>query len=192
MGTTNDFARAMHIPRNIDKAIDIILNGETMPVDVGIMNDERYFINIAAGGKITQLTYAVPSKLKTILGQFAYYLKGIEMMPSSIKATNMRIEYDDEVFEGETILFLCGLTNSVGGFEKLAPDASLNDGNFTLIVLKKCNLADFIRLLTLALRGEHLNDSNVIYKKATRVSVTSAEPVHINLDAVRWGFASGV
>lgn len=182
MGTTNDFARAMHIPRNIDKAIDIILNGETMPVDVGIMNDERYFINIAAGGKITQLTYAVPSKLKTILGQFAYYLKGIEMMPSSIKATNMRIEYDDEVFEGETILFLCGLTNSVGGFEKLAPDASLNDGNFTLIVLKKCNLADFIRLLTLALRGEHLNDPNVIYKKATRVSVTSEESVHINLD----------
>lgn len=182
MGTTNDFARAMHIPRNIEQAIDIIINGKTMPVDVGIVNDGSYFINIAAGGRITELTYEVPSKMKTILGQFAYYLKGIEMMPSSIKATNMRIEYDDEVFEGETIMFLCGLTNSVGGFEKLAPDASLNDGLFTLIILKKCNIADFVRLASLALRGEHLNDPNVIYKKASRVKVTTDDVVHINLD----------
>lgn len=182
MGTTNDFARAMHIPRKIEDAVDIILNGETMPVDVGILNDERYFINIAAGGRITELTYEVSSKMKTILGQFAYYIKGVEMMPSSMKATNMRIEYDDEVFEGDTMMFLCGLTNSVGGFEKLAPDASLNDGLFTLIILKKCNIADFVRLATLALRGEHLNDQNVIYKKASRVKVTSEDAVHINLD----------
>jgi len=182
MGTTNDFARAMHIPRHIDAAIDIIINGETMPVDVGIANNENYFINIAAGGRITELTYEVPSKMKTILGQFAYYLKGIEMMPSSIKATNMRIEYDDEVYEGDTIMFLCGLTNSVGGFEKLAPDANLNDGLFTLIILKKCNIADFVRLASLALRGEHLNDSHVVYKKASRVKVMTDDVVHINLD----------
>lgn len=191
MGTTNDFARAMHIPRKIDEAIDIIINGETMPVDVGILNDERYFINIAAGGRITELTYEVPSKMKTILGQFAYYLKGIEMMPT-IKATSMRIEYDDEVFEGETMMFLCGLTNSVGGFEKLAPDASMNDGHFTLIILKKCNIADFVRLATLAIRGEHLSDPNVIYKKASLVKVTSEDVVHINLDGEYGGDAPSV
>ncbi|MDJ1632124.1 hypothetical protein QNN00_26025 [Bacillus velezensis] len=35
------------------------------------------------------------------------------------------------------MLFLVTLTNSVGGFEKLAPDSSLNDGMFDLIILKK-------------------------------------------------------
>lgn len=118
MGTTNDFARAIHIPRKIDEAVDIIINGDTLPVDVGLLNNERYFINIAAGGRITELTYEVPSKMKTVLGQLAYYLKGIEMIPS-IKATHMRIEIDDEVFDGNAMMFLCGLTNSVGGFEKL-------------------------------------------------------------------------
>ena len=119
VGTTNDFARALHIPRDIVAAADIIAKGDRIPVDIGRIN-EKYFINIAGGGSLTELTYDVPSKLKTMIGQLAYYLKGIEMLPS-IKATNVRIEYDGKLFEGEAMLFLVGLTNSIGGFEKLAP-----------------------------------------------------------------------
>ena len=173
MGTTNDFARAVHIPRDIKRAVDIIVQGDTIPVDVGQVND-RYFINIAGGGRITELTYEVPSKLKTMLGQLAYYLKGIEMLPS-INATKVRIEYDGEVFEDEAMMFLVGLTNSVGGFEKLAPNSSINDGNFSLLILKKVNIAEFIRLATLAIRGEHLEDPHVIYKKAQHIKVTSED-----------------
>ncbi|PZX03159.1 diacylglycerol kinase (ATP) [Psychrobacillus insolitus] len=180
MGTTNDFARAVHIPRDLKKAVEIIVKGDSIPVDVGLVND-RHFINIAGGGRITELTYEVPSKLKTMLGQLAYYLKGIEMLPS-INATKLRIEYDDEVYEDETMMFLVGLTNSVGGFEKLAPNSSINDGNFTLLILKKCNIAEFIRLASLAIRGEHLNDSHVISKKAKHIKVTSDEKVLLNLD----------
>lgn len=181
MGTTNDFARAVHIPRDINKAVDIILQGESIPVDVGLMNSDRYFINIAGGGRLTELTYEVPSKLKTVLGQLAYYLKGIEMLPS-IRSSKVRIEYDGNVFEDKAMMFLIGLTNSVGGFEKLAPDASINDGKFTLLILKEVNMAEFIRLASLALRGDHLSDPHVIYAKASKISVTSEETVLLNLD----------
>jgi len=180
VGTTNDFARALHIPRDILSATDIIIEGKTVPIDIGRMND-RYFINIAGGGRLTELTYEVPSKLKTVLGQLAYYLKGIEMLPS-IKPSHVQLEYDGKEFDGEVMLFLIGLTNSVGGFEKLAPDASINDGYFSLLVLKKTNLADFIRVASLALRGEHINDPHVIYTKASHIKVSSPEEVLINLD----------
>ncbi|MBP3041787.1 diacylglycerol kinase [Bacillaceae bacterium Marseille-Q3522] len=180
VGTTNDFARSLHIPRDHVAAAEIIARGDTIPVDIGKMNN-RYFINIAGGGRLTELTYDVPSKLKTVLGQLAYYLKGIEMLPS-LKATQMKIEYDGKLFDGEVMFFLIGLTNSVGGFEKLAPDASINDGMFTLIILKKTNLPEFIRVVTLALRGEHINDPLVIYSKANRIKVTSDEKVMLNVD----------
>lgn len=179
-GTTNDFARALQIPRDIGTAVDIITKGDTIPVDIGRIND-KYFINIAGGGRITELTYEVPSKLKTMLGQLAYYLKGIEMLPS-INSSEVTIEYDGKLFEGEAMLFLVGLTNSIGGFEKLAPDSSINDGLFSLLILKKTNLAEFIRIATLATRGEHINDPNVIYTKANRIKVYSKEKVQINLD----------
>lgn len=186
MGTTNDFARALQIPRDIEGAVDIIVKGDTIPVDIGKIN-EKYFINIAGGGRLTELTYEVPSKLKTMLGQLAYYLKGMEMLPS-IKASNVRIEYDGKLFEGEAMLFLVGLTNSIGGFEKLAPDASINDGLFSLLILKKINLADFIRIATLAIRGEHVNDENVIYTQANRIKVSTSESVQLNLDGEFGGF----
>jgi diacylglycerol kinase (ATP) len=190
MGTTNDFARAVKIPRDIDAAVDIILKGDSIPVDVGLAND-RYFINIAAGGRITELTYEVPSKLKTMLGQLAYYLKGIEMLPS-VKATKMRIEYNDEVFDDDAMMFLIGLSNSVGGFEKLAPDASINDGKFTVFILKKCNIAEFVRLVTLAVRGDHLKDPHIIYTKADHVKVSSESRVLLNLDGEYGGDAPAV
>ncbi|WP_445490003.1 diacylglycerol kinase [Niallia sp. 03133] len=180
VGTTNDFARALHIPRDIEAAADIIAKGDTIPMDIGRING-KYFINIAGGGHLTELTYEVPSKLKTMLGQLAYYLKGIEMLPF-LKATNVKIEYDGKLFEGEVMLFLVGLTNSVGGFEKLAPGASINDGLFSLLILKKANLADFIRIATLAIRGEHVNDPNVIYANANHIKITSNETVQLNLD----------
>jgi len=180
VGTTNDFARAVHIPRDIMAAVDIITKGETIPIDIGRMND-KYFINISGGGHLTEISYEVPSKLKTMLGQLAYYLKGIEMLPF-LKATNVKIEYDGKLFEGEAMLFLVGLTNSVGGFEKLAPGASINDGLFSLLILKKLNLADFIRIASLALRGEHINDPNVIYTNANHIKVTSEDKVQLNLD----------
>lgn len=188
MGTTNDYARAVHIPRDIDRAVDIIIAGDSIPVDVGRVNDDRYFINIAGGGRITELTYEVPSKFKTVLGQLAYYLKGIEMLPS-IKATKMRIEYDGEVFDDEAMMVLIALTNSVGGFEKLAPDASLNDGLFSVFILKKCNIADFVKIVSLAIRGEHMKDSHLIYAKASQIKITSDEKVQLNLDGEYGGDA---
>lgn len=190
MGTTNDFARALRIPRDIHKALDIILEDKKIPVDVGKMND-RFFINIAGGGRMTELTYEVPSRLKTMLGQLAYYLKGIEMLPS-IHASRVKIEYDGQVFDDEAMLFLVGLTNSVGGFEKLAPESSINDGKFTLLILKKCNIAEFIRVVTLAVRGEHLNDPLVISCKAQSVKVTSDEEVLVNLDGEFGGKAPAI
>lgn len=179
-GTTNDFARALKIPRDIEAAIDVITTGDTIPVDIGRMNDS-YFINIAGGGRLTELTYEVPARMKTVLGQLAYYLKGIEMLPS-IRSTDVSIEYDGKLFEGEIMLFLVALTNSVGGFEKLAPDASINDGLFTLLILKKSNLADLIKIATLASRGEHLQDPNLIYAKANHIKVKSEHKMQLNID----------
>ena len=140
MGTVNDFGRALHLPNDIMSAIDVIIEGHSTKVDIGKMNS-RYFINLAAGGQLTQVSYETPSKLKSIVGPFAYYIKGFEMLPQ-MKAVDLRIEYDDEVFQGEALLFLLGLTNSMAGFEKLVPDAKLDDGHFTLIIVEKANLAE--------------------------------------------------
>jgi diacylglycerol kinase (ATP) len=180
LGTTNDFARALNIPRSWEGAVDVILQQHAQYIDVGKM-DQRYFINIAGGGSMTELTYEVPSKLKTMIGQMAYYMKGLEKLPR-LRPIELYIRTDDKEYHEEVMLFLISNSNSVGGFEKLAPDASLNDGLFDVLILKKCNLAEFIRVVSLALRGEHLGDPNIIHFQTKTIQVTSPDYVQINLD----------
>jgi len=188
-GTTNDFARALHIPRQIDKAVEVILANESMLLDIGKVNDQ-YFMNIAGGGDLTELTYEVPSKLKAVIGQLAYYMKGIEMLPF-IRPTRTRIEFDGEIIDEEVMLFLVANTNSVGGFEKLAPDAKMNDGYFDLLILRATNLAEFIRVATLALRGAHIEDDLVIYTKAKHIKVEPDDRMQLNIDGEYGGLLPG-
>ncbi|MFP4979361.1 diacylglycerol kinase [Paenibacillus sp. CN-4] len=190
LGTTNDFARAMGIPKNWEDSCNLIVRQESRLIDLGKAND-RYFINIAGGGSLTELTYEVPSKLKTMIGQLAYYLKGIEKM-ASLSPTELIIRANgQETYHDEFMLFLIANTNSVGGFEKLAPGARIDDGLFDVIALKKCNLAEFIRLVTLALRGEHLNDKKVVYFRTDAMEVTSPGHVQLNLDGELGGTLPG-
>jgi diacylglycerol kinase (ATP) len=180
LGTTNDFARALSIPKKWDAACDIITGQYSRPIDVGKVN-QRYFINIAGGGSMTELTYEVPSKMKTMIGQLAYYMKGLEKLPR-LKPIELYIKSPEMDLHENVMLFLIANSNSVGGFEKLAPDASLNDGLFDVFILKKCNLGEFIRVVTAALRGEHINDPNVIYYQTNSIQVTSPDYVQVNLD----------
>src|SRR5690625_2689255 len=188
-GTTNDFARALSIPRDTQKAVDIILKNNVKALDIGKVN-EHYFINIAGGGDLTELTYDVPIKLKSALGQLAYYIKGIEMLPS-LKPVPTVIEYDNQVFEGDIMLFLVANTNSVGGFEKLAPDALIDDGYFDLIILKKTNLGEFLRIATAGIRGTHIEDENIIYTQAKRIKITPKEKMLLNVDGEYGGELPG-
>ena len=171
---------ALHLPNDIMGAVDVIIDGHTTKVDIGKMNN-RYFINLAAGGRLTQVSYETPSKLKSIVGPFAYYIKGFEMLPQ-MKAVDIRIEYDDKVFQGEALLFLLGLTNSMAGFEKLVPDAKLDDGHFTLIIVEKANLAELGHIMTLASRGEHTKHPKVIYEKAKSINISSYTEMQLNVD----------
>ena len=80
------------------------------------------------------------------------------------------------------MIFLIGLTNSIGGFEQLVPDAELDDGYFSVLILEEVNLAELAHVLTLAMRGEHLKHDKVKYFKSRELYVSSFEEVQLNLD----------
>ncbi len=58
-----------------------------------------------------------------------------------------------------------------------------NDGKFTLLILKKCNIAEFIRVvIPCAYVANTLDDPLVISSKAEKITITSSEEVLLNLD----------
>ncbi|SEM91617.1 diacylglycerol kinase (ATP) [Ligilactobacillus sp. WC1T17] len=189
-GTTNDYARALKIPREspIDAA-KVIAKGQTVKMDIGQAND-KYFVNIAAGGLLTELTYGVPSEIKSLFGYLAYLVKGAELLPR-IKPVKMRLEYDDGVFDGMASMFFLALTNSVGGFEQIVPDASFDDGKFTLIIVKTSNLLEILQLIQMVFNGgKHVNDPRILYVKTSKVVAKAPKDrMMINIDGEYGGDA---
>lgn len=191
-GTTNDYARALKIPRdNILKAAQVILKNQTVKMDIGQANN-RYFINIGAGGYLTELTYEVPSQLKSVFGYLAYFVKGAEMLPR-VKPVEMKLTYDDGEYVGKASMFFLGLTNSVGGFEQIVPDAQLDDGKFSLIIVKTANVIEILHLIALMMNGgKHVNDPRIIYTKTSQLTAETLDPdvrMMINIDGEYGGDA---
>lgn len=184
-GTTNDFARALKIPRgNPVAAAKVIAKKQLIKMDIGRAYDDKYFINIAAAGSLTELTYSVPSRLKTVLGYLAYLVKGAELLPQ-VKKVPVRIRHDEGTFEGGVSMIFVALTNSVGGFETIAPDAKLDDGKFTLIMVKTANLFEIIDLIRQVLQGgKHIYDKKIEYIKTNTIDIEplSSDRMMINLD----------
>lgn len=191
-GTTNDFARALKVPRsNPIAAAKLIGKNQTLQIDIGQAHQENYFINIAAAGSFTELTYTVPSQLKTTFGYLAYLAKGVELLPRVTKVP-VRIKHDDGTFEGDVSMIFTALTNSVGGFEQIAPDAKLDDGKFTLILVKTANIIEILHLIRLVLDGgKHILDKRIEYIKTSFIEITplSSERMMINLDGEYGGDA---
>lgn len=190
-GTTNDFARALKIPRgNPIEAAKLIGRNQLLHVDIGRANEEIYFTNIAAAGSLTEVTYSVPSQLKTIFGYLAYLVKGVELLPQ-IKNVPVKVTHDQGVFEGQASMIFVALTNSVGGFETIAPDAKLDDGNFTLVIVTTDSLLEIIHLIRLAQSGKHITDDRVLYMKTSQLTIEPQcdKRMMINLDGEYGGDA---
>lgn len=180
-GTTNDLARALGIPTQIEEAALTVARRFAIQFDLGQIGEDRYFVNIAACGKLTEITYDVPSKMKTMLGYLAYYMKGLELLPR-LRPIHLHVESDARRFDGKVML--CLITNSrhVAGFRDVAPSALVNDGLFDVILVKRTNIGELIRLVSAALRGEHLEDERVVYFQASELHLSSKERVDLNID----------
>ncbi|OYD06947.1 YegS/Rv2252/BmrU family lipid kinase [Paludifilum halophilum] len=184
-GTSNDLARALHIPKDLLKACDIIGDGFFHPMDIGRVQG-KFFINVAAAGWLTEVTYRVPSRLKTLLGQAAYYAKGLERMNHLMRPFQVRMVSPEREVSEEVVLFLVANSSSVGGFDQLVPKADLADGKLDVLVVRKTGLPHLIQLFGSVLKGEHLNDERILYFQTDQLSVFPEEPMKLNLDG-EWG-----
>ncbi|KAB7704832.1 YegS/Rv2252/BmrU family lipid kinase [Bacillus aerolatus] len=180
LGTVNDFARALNIPLEAEEAITAIGTGKLKKVDIGKIN-YRYFLNIAALGDIAESTADVSSGQKTALGSLAYFLEGAKTLVNK-KSFDLRIRTNDNQYEEEALLFLAALTNSVGGFEKMAPEAEVNDGKLHCFIIKDTAFPRLVRIAANLLKGELKADPDVLYFRANQLTVSSSQPLKANVD----------
>lgn len=181
MGTANDVASTLGIPKNAREAAAIIVEGKDIPFDVGTMAG-YYFTYISAFGAFTQVSYETPSESKQVLGHLAYILESIGHF-GSIMPYNLVAEYDGERIEGEYTFGAVANTTSIAGLVKLKSGlVSLGDGEFEVILIKNPkNLID-LNTIFMGLLSQSYHPDYVKIFKTSKVKFTFDKPVRWTRD----------
>ncbi len=180
VGTANDYARYFNLPKTIEEITEILLRDNYTYSDIGCVND-KYFINVASLGFLIDISQRTDAKVKNSLGVLAYYLKGIEELPS-MKPVYITVNSEEMNFEGEIYFMLIMNGKSAGGFKKIAPFSSINDGLFDIYIFKKCPLYELMPLLLKIHNGEHFNSPHVVYFQTSQLTVNCDEKIGTDID----------
>lgn len=137
MGTTNDVASTIGLPKNNTvEAARRIVRGAAHEYDVGGFNYDAYFAYVAAFGAFTEVSYETPQSRKKALGHLAYVLGGASAL-QRIEGIDARIEYDGGVVEGRFLYGSMTNSTSIAGIMKLPNGmVSLGDGESELVLVR--------------------------------------------------------
>jgi len=180
-GTSNDFARCINMPHEIDKCMDVILGGNTIDVDVGLINDKQYFLTTCAGGIFVDVSFNTHNELKKNFGTFAYYLKAISEV-TNIRSFPIKIETETQSFEEEILLFIILNGKHAAGFTNLLEIADYSDGIMDIIMLKNCSHLDMATVFFNVLSGNHINNKNVISLRARKCIIKGGSSINLSVD----------
>lgn len=177
LGTANDFAVACGIPAQLGAALQLAIKGEAFPIDVGKVNDKRFFINMATGGFGTRITTETPERLKAVLGSVSYFLHGL-MRLDTLKADSCVIQGPGFRWAGHALVLAIGNGRQAGGGQILCPDALINDGLLRLRLL----IADELLPSLIASLFSDEENSNVIGATLPWLKIKSPHQITFNLD----------
>ena len=178
-GTSNDFATHLQIDENY---FDVIAAGRTRPVDLGLVNGNEFFINVASAGVFTSIAHKVDSRIKNFLGKSAYYLRGLGEF-KNFKSVTLQISADDKNFSIDAFLFLVLNSPAVAGLKKISDSAQIDDGKLDLLALKKCSAANLVALAKKILAGNSIDsDENIFSLQAKNFAIKSPAELKSDLD----------
>lgn len=182
LGTINDLARALNIPLHPEVAIDMLPRCKTVKVDIAKAND-RYFINTIATGIMPEAVGHVSIEQKTRLGPLAYFLTGIKAMQAQ-ETSLFKITTPEGSSIYRSPLIVAMLTNSVGSFRNLAPQARVDDGKIWLGIFKDFNYLDLLKVIPEFLSGQPLTSELMTLKalEEVRIELVGDHPLSTNMD----------
>lgn len=179
-GTVNDFASFLEIPKEPDEFADMLLDWDVHPTDVGKIND-RYFINVFSCGVVSTVAHKTDRQLKAVLGSLAYYLEGMrEIATQGLAGRQIYLRSERYLYNGEYYLCLISNSSSIGGFSKMAPKASVNDGRLNCLMIKKAPMAEILDIITKLLAGKHITNEYVVYFETQKIRVETEDELDVD------------
>ena len=193
-GTGWDFVRTYDIPRDLDAAVAIALNGAVREIDLGLVSyrtwagaDARaYFANVASAGISGAIAQRANEASKALGGKISYYWATLAVF-ARWQTGEMRLSVDDEIRGGKMIDVVVANGRYLGGGMMMCPDASPDDGQFDVLLIGDVTKRDLLFVLPKTYRGKHLPHPRLELLRGRVITVDADEPLPIQLDGEQPG-----
>ncbi len=184
IGSGNDFVKMLNVPVHLHKALHILQQMKTMPVDVGQIsvdgNHTRFFNNNIGIGFDAYVNYE-SIKIKHLRG-VAIYLTAVIKSIFKYKPPFMHVTVNGEKFSRQILMLTIGNGRCSGGGFYITPDARVDDGLFDVCSIDAMGKRRMLASLLKVMKGTHLNIPGVELRRSVEVHIRSDEALPIHAD----------
>jgi YegS/Rv2252/BmrU family lipid kinase len=181
LGTTNNFARSLGIPLGIRQAVERIVNGRVLEIDLGHIEDE-YFANVAGIGISALTAEAATVGLKRRFGRLAYIIAGLTVL---FRHQPFHVEIADKDgelklhFETHQVIIANGRFHAG---KEIAVDAKLDSRELVIFKLGGASRWSFLWHTLDYYLGPRRTVSHEAYLIAKDVSIRTSRSQPVELD----------
>jgi diacylglycerol kinase (ATP) len=181
VGTANDFARRMGLPDDLTAACRLAVRGAQLrPLELGWLNDERPFVNVASVG-VPAPAAERASSWKRRLGRLAY-AAGAVSAGLSAKPITCLVECDGrELLAGEAWQVTVAASGAFGGGAKLQ-EADPGDGALDVIAIEAGPRLGLVSLAYRLRSGTVSGHPRAFHARCQRAHVQVPEGTRFNVD----------
>jgi len=186
LGSGNGFAFAANIPKNLKKALDIIINGYAHTVDAFAVNN-HFSCMLSGLGFDAKVAHEFANKASR--GLITYTQQSI-MHFFKAQPYQFEIVLDNFSFFTDAYFISVANGNQFGNNVTIAPSAILNDGLLDVVIVQKMNKAKLPFAILKQLRGnnklqqlvEDITKKNVLYFQTRSLVIKNLKyaPLHID------------
>jgi YegS/Rv2252/BmrU family lipid kinase len=193
-GTGWDFARSLGLPRNIDRAIEVALSGETRTIDLGRAtyrlwsgeDGQSFFANVASAGMSGAIAQRANDSTKALGGKVSYLWATFAVF-ARWSSTEIHVTVDGETRRARMHDVIVANGPYVGGGMKIAPEAEPDDGTFDVLLIGDLTKRDLVLTMPKIFRGTHLPHPKAELLRGAQVSVDATDRLPIQLDGEQPG-----
>ena len=186
-GTANQVACNLGIPNDIEAAVEIAVNGVPAPIDLGQLEDGRYFALAAGAGWDAEVMARASRQLKDRYGFFAYVYAALRtgVMPPLHR---YRIVADGRELKVKAAMVLLAnmgqfVTKTIPPMQvTVAPDVSYQDGRLDVCIFAPRSVRDVAALLWRVTSRRFRGDPRFTYFQAAEIFVQADPPVFTEMD----------
>ena len=184
-GTGNLLARALGIPRNVERAVRALMHGETRRIDLGVVQGHRFAV--AAGVGIDAAMVAeTPPWMKRRLGVFAYTIIATRAALRAVVFRRFfiaRVEIDGEIIERRAAAVLFANFGAILEDRiSFGPDILVDDGVLDCCIFSPSHLWDAMRIMWRVTRRDFRPDPALFYRKGARFRIETDPVLPIQAD----------